>query len=124
MAAHFCIPGESRRDPELSREAPPDLRISDADIESAKLELVGDLDTFQEWLGGELCFISAISSEWEMRRPERLAAAEVSTQMHAALVATLREDKDTLLAAMKPLLEAYFRAKDKRLMQMASEVEA
>ena len=120
----YGIPGESRRDPEQSRAAPPDRRISDADIASAKLELVGDLDTFQEWLGGHLAWIEAITSDHETRIPSRLQRAPVPTQMHAALVATLREDKDTLLAAMKPLLDAYFRAKDKRLMQMASEVEA
>lgn len=121
---HYGIPGELSRQPQQSTAAPVIASVRDIHTEYAEQRLIDSIDTFQDWLGGECAFVERVTSEWESRRPERLAEALTPVVQHAALVATRRGDAQALLQAMQVILKRYIAAHADSIARHAGELAA
>lgn len=121
---HYGIPGELSRQPQQSTAAPVITSVSDIHTEYAEQRQLDDVDSFQNWLAGECAFTEFVSSEWESRKPERLAAAITPVALHAALAATKRGDAETLLQAMQVIVGRYLAASADSIARRAGELAA
>lgn len=71
----------------------------------AEDRILSDVETFADWLYDKCVHVGAVTSDWEARRADRLAAASAPALLHIALTAA-RDGSDALAATALRILGA------------------
>lgn len=107
-----------------SDTGPADRSLRPLFVEEATSRVLADVEEISNWLAGACVDMTRVSSDWEARTPDRLRAAQVPVVLNAALVAADRGDADGCLAAMGLLVRGYLVENDKRVIEIASELQS
>ena len=90
-------------------------------IEYATDKVLADIESFTEFLAGNCRDATAVSSEYECRKPPRLTAASLPTLLHAAITAAMEGNAMMSGKALEMIAERYLTDNRNRIAHIASE---
>lgn len=102
--------------PDRSLPAP---EVSFLDMSLAQDAAVGNLDVFTDWLAAQCYGVTSVSSDWELRSPDRMQQASTPALFSAHLKAVRAGDAQTSMQCMQIIADRYLADNGVYVIQLA-----